>query len=101
MPNDRPTLTEVIDKLQTYGTANQLAAFFEEQGVCGVRGKTTACPIARHVGAVVGAPVSVSAYYVMAKTEGYDEVMIGETMLTDFISAFDRGEYPALEQVSD
>lgn len=98
----RPTVTEVVAKLQTYGSADQLAAFFEQEGVCGNRDLASSCPVANYTRSQIGARVIASQSYVLADSDGSDFVDLDPgTAVPEFITKFDRGEYPALVQVSD
>lgn len=106
MTEHRRTVTEVVAKLQTYGSADQLAAFFEEQGVVGERSFSLSCPVANYVRRQIpNAVVGVSGLCVTATTIGPNprhrvqivELSFGDPV-TEFINRFDAGHYPALER---
>lgn len=96
--SDRPTVTEVVAKLNTYGSADQLAAFFEQEGVTGERAEAHHCPVALYVKGQNGGEASVWRGGVSSLQRPDDRVHLDhDCPLSQFIGNFDAGDYPALE----
>lgn len=82
-PAARPTMTEVIERLDLLGSSMAIAEFFATQGITGYRMCANDCPIAHYVERETGQHRKVFGL-------GMPNNVLG------FISDFDRKHYPNL-----
>lgn len=93
----KPTLTHVVDKLHTLGSADQIALFFQQQGVTGLPSSARFCPVAEHISRETG-----SYWVLVSRFTVTDCQVLGQSMalddgpVADFVYRFDRGLYPEL-----
>jgi hypothetical protein len=79
-----------VDKLQTQGSADDVALFLENEQVVGLAGQAFECPVARYINRETGRHVGVSAASI-------DNIFLEETSaVSRFVRAFDAGRYPEL-----
>lgn len=91
--------TVVMDKLRNFETADELAAYFKEEGVKGVRATASSCPIALYFTQHTGKKVTVSSRIKIWESEVQMGESFGHTPATEkFIDLFDEGFYPELCQ---
>lgn len=95
---DHPTIPELVDKLQTFGSSRQIAQFFVQENITGVTAQSFKCAVAEYLTRETGKPAQVSFAWAKEKYDSVsDPVMIADySPLQDFIREFDRGEYPEL-----
>ncbi len=92
-------ITPWVDKLNSMASADEIAAFFEEEGITGNQKAASSCVISNFLYKKAGKRVSttqsyVSTYEYPAETRE-TEVELGEVTKT-FIANFDEGKYPKL-----
>lgn len=116
----RPSIQEVADKLAAIGSPEQIAHFFETEGIKGYKGEADHCPVANYVRRETGLKdvcagrsgilvdlLSVDSTHLVDSTpltervDFYDR-MTGEDSeayrpISEFIRAFDGSAYPAIE----
>lgn len=91
---DRPTVTEVVRKLETLGSPDQIALFFKQEQVFGRPCVAFECPVANYVKRETGEMTSVSGWSV---TSGDVRVEFPwESAISDFVARFDGFGYPDL-----
>ncbi len=97
----KPTLSDVVDKLETLGSSRQIADFLEQQGILGVRGNAYSCAVAQYVERETGIMVGVNIIRIAPVTAVSDDEMVSllGSPLSDFIAHFDAGNYPELVEV--
>lgn len=111
--NDKPTVAEVVSKLQAQGSADQIALFLESEQITGWPGFGGTCAIAEYVKKATGLPhaevgggtVQVCSSHRETRNDGYTilEPINPERTSYDFASAvgafirrFDSRTYPKL-----
>jgi hypothetical protein len=98
----RLTLTEAVEKLAALGSPQQIADFFQAEGIHGLVGHAHSCPVARYVQQVTGA----GRVWVSPSREHNGGVGgVGNRYscylpraVNDFALAFDNEEYRGLIQ---
>lgn len=97
---DKPNMYEVINKLQTLGSAKQVAQFFEANRIKGRQNASSYCPVANYVRQQTGAgAVAVNCLSVAAMSfagNGGFVLMEASSPVSRFIQTFDQGMYPQL-----
>lgn len=90
------TLAQALEELPD--TADNLAAWLAEQGIRGVRENQDCCPIANYLTGLGFNHVTVDDSYVQAYSDvtGWDGEE-PESSVTEFVTRFDKGEWPELE----
>lgn len=110
-----PSLTEVVEKLTTLGTTEAMALYFESEGILGEKCNPNACPIANYARRETGAPGAsasgwgLSTYNVevidlsplaeecVIETHHLASDSLAYPLLSGFMDAFDKGQFPELE----
>jgi hypothetical protein len=83
-------------KLADMQSAQEIRAFLASEGIRGVCGSTTQCPIAEYVGRRSGVPTCVGGWVIpVSGTGGTPRPAMTPAML-NFIREFDRGIYEEL-----
>jgi hypothetical protein len=114
-PLSLPTVPEVLDKLNSLGSPDQIALFFQQEGIQAEPGRSETCAVAEYirqetqVSKVIVTPTSVSMLVdkflpplaaTPWDTESFhfkDEVDYPTPpTVQEFINKFDAGEYPQL-----
>lgn len=99
MQPDRPTVADVLGKLEALGDAEHIAVFFEEQGIQGRPCNSGWCPVAVHLRQETGI-FNVAVGEVMAVTYrsagSPDDPEDLPANVREFIEYFDAEEYPHL-----
>lgn len=99
--HDKPTLTELVDKLESLGSSEHIAMFFEQQGIKADQANAFSCAVAKYVQNGTGAsfatvtPQKVCTYP-CNDIDPADEVSIIGSPVSHFVHDFDRGKYPEL-----
>jgi hypothetical protein len=91
-----PTLADVVDKLQTLGSADQIAAFFAQEGVTGSVRRVRSCPVAAYVKRETGLVEVLATRGFVVDWHTQDGVPCRDTPVSDFIARFDDGAYDEL-----
>lgn len=97
-----PTIThsaeELLDKLATLGSADQIASFLEEQKIVGVPCRASGCAIANYLTRETGLMASVGESGGRLFEPGVKEQIQWDCNgpIGEFIRAFDNGQYPNL-----
>lgn len=99
--SEHPTVAEVVAKLTTKGSADQIAAFFEAEKVTGTPCASFDCPVATYIRGQTGAeiratPTSIQAAWSRTGTGNHVELN-GVGPVAEFMSRFDAGDYPELD----
>lgn len=103
--SDKPTAAEVVDKLITIGSAEQIALFFEEQGIKGEVASSSSCAIAEYVKLATGEGLVHSFWGQVTVCDPIEGSSAGTTrervshesvLLDNFMAKFDNGCYPNL-----
>ena len=92
----KPTVVELVGKLEALGSGRQIADFFQREGVRGFRDDGVSCPVARYLRYETGSwDVLACAVFVQL---GHGAIYLrDDSPITEFIVNFDAGAYPALE----
>lgn len=106
MSETRPTVAQVVRKLETLGSADHIALFFESEHIVGVPSWAQDCPVARYVRRQTG-HARIRAVPAYIETRGADGETVEKILLdratsslAEFMLRFDSGAYPALFQES-
>lgn len=92
--NDKPTVAEVVTKLETLGSPDQIALFFKQEQIVGTPCAAFECPVANYVERETGTVTSVSGYSVM---NGPDRLELPlDSAVSGFVCRFDGYDYPDL-----
>ena len=93
-----PTIGDCIDKLQALGSSQQIADFFEQEGIRGTRKNSFKCAAAVYLKRETGLDrMCVSAHWAAQYGEPDTTVLIHwYSPLEQFIREFDRGQHPKL-----
>lgn len=91
-------MTALADALRTLGTMepDAIAAMLAAEHVTGWRGCPDTCVLANYLSITTGEEISVGTLTAKHRYREWDAVIM-PTTVCDFIDAFDRGAYPALE----
>lgn len=91
-----------FDKLAQFQTANELAKFFQYEGIKAIPGSTKHCAISVWMRRTIEKELVYTNPFTVAEYKGTKLVAVNMAKTTspmlDFIVAFDRGNYPALVQ---
>lgn len=108
MNEHAPTVSELVDKLKTLGSPDQIALFFESEGIKGQPGNGSSCAIAEYVKRETGkrsaSVVSRIQAHNLEFREGWtwpfacdvDRVEHGSEEIFGFMHKFDDLGYPHL-----
>lgn len=92
-------MTTLAEAMQELEGMESIPRVLGELGIKGLKGKSRQCPLARYFEAQIGQPVAVGI------TKVWSRDLLQTTGLTprvrSFQSAFDRGQYPALDEEGD
>lgn len=86
-----------FDKLNGFQTPKELADYFKSEGIKGTKAGHEVCPIANWMTKTTGMRTSVAAYVIVLDVRS-DFCETSPSLLVDFMSEFDRGDYPELEE---
>lgn len=97
----KPTGAELIDKLATQGSCDQIALFLEQEGIKGQPKRFQYCAIAAYLKRETGRAVSVGSrgatlYDSMDVRDKPEYVQWDYPQIAKFINKFDDGAYPKL-----
>lgn len=101
---DRPTVADVVNKLRTQGSSDQIAVLFEAEQVRGVRKRASLCPVANYIRRETGQDVRAHPLMITVITDGRGKhlrfapiVSVGpRDPVGQFMARFDEGDYPEL-----
>ena len=97
---DALAVDRVLSALSGFTTAQDVARRFLELGIRGVRRACSECPVAEYLNRVLGAGycTTVGTYNVIVERPDRRHVMCLQLpfAFTNFVSAFDRGDWTAL-----
>lgn len=98
------TVLEVLDKLQTLGSADHIALFFRRRKVLGNPGAAYTCPVAHYLTTEASGDVlvMVSCYVITVYRGGSGEEIAVYSLddendpVSEFVTRFDNGGYSEL-----
>lgn len=104
----KATVREATDKLAALGGADQIALFFEQEGITGFLQEANRCPVALYLERETNAPVIVCHTHIetLRSCVLFQRPVDGRWMpqylgIAQFIKRFDQRQYPALIRPSN